>query len=336
MDINEINLLLQVWTLVFLAIVLTSIFILCFETEPSMRVDVKDLPKELMMAVTQDPFSNTTNGNNTWPMTANQIMMATNPKIRLLFTTEPHHILESIDSFCTCFFTIEFLVRLTVAPNRIKFWKSLMNIIDVLCVLPMWIKYIMLIYDVQINMDLLPVFFLIMMLRVLRICRVLRMARHYTGVKILLLALTASLQELIMLMIFVFIVILIFAVVIYYAEFFENDTFETIPRGYWWAIITLTTVGYGDMYPKSPLGYMVGSLCALTGILATGLPVPIIANNFNLYYSHTKLKEAVSNRKQSPTKRGGDADNEEGEEEEENDADEQPKLETVVSKEASV
>ena len=84
---------------------------------------------------------------------------------------------------------------------------------------------------------------------------------------------------------------------IYYAEFFVHDTFETIPSGYWWAIITLTTVGYGDMYPKSPLGYVVGAMCALTGILATGLPVPITANNFNLYYSHASLKEAESRRK---------------------------------------
>ena len=98
-------------------------------------------------------------------------------------------------------------------------------------------------------------------------------------------------------MIFVFIVVLIFAVVIYYAEFFVADTFETIPSGYWWAIVTLTTVGYGDMYPKSGMGYVVGTLCALTGILATGLPVPIIANNFNLYYSHANLKEQLTKRK---------------------------------------
>ena len=234
--------------------------------------------------------------NFTETQNATYELISENPKIRLLFTTEPHGALEGIDSVCTCFFTVEFLIRWIVAPNRIRFWKSIMNIIDVLCVLPMWIKYIMLLNHVQINMELLPVFFVITILRVLRICRVLRMARHYTGVKILMLALSASLQELTMLLIFVFIVILIFSVVIYYAEFFQVDTFETIPRGYWWAIITLTTVGYGDMYPKSAVGYMVGSLCALTGILATGLPVPIIANNFNLYYSHTQLKEAVDSR----------------------------------------
>ena len=219
-----------------------------------------------------------------------------NHKMQLILYTNPHPILEGIDSFCTCFFTLEFLVRFLVAPDRLRFVKSLMNVIDVLCVLPMWIRYAMLLQNVNIDNNLLPVYFLITTLRVLRICRVLRLARHYTGVKILLLALKASLRELAMLLIFVFIVVMIFAVVIYYAEFFMSDTFPSIPEGYWWAIITLTTVGYGDMYPKSVTGYVVGALCALTGILATGLPVPIIANNFNLYYSHAQLKESVMNR----------------------------------------
>ena len=51
------------------------------------------------------------------------------------------------------------------------------------------------------------------------------------------------------------------------------------------------------MFPKSAMGYVVGAMCALTGILATGLPVPIIANNFNIYYTHAKLKEELRMRK---------------------------------------
>ncbi len=51
------------------------------------------------------------------------------------------------------------------------------------------------------------------------------------------------------------------------------------------------------MYPKSAMGYVIGAMCALTGILATGLPVPIIANNFNIYYTHAKLKEELRMRK---------------------------------------
>ncbi len=306
----------------FLMFVLSSIGCLCIETVPALRVPIPGRAKKYGFGVTVLPGTspptinrNNSSGDVTYKLSSEQYVFSnittppptvdpdavymTNPKIRSLMETQPHAFLENIDTFCTCFFTVEFLVRLIVAPNRIKFWKSIMNIIDVLCVMPMWIKYIMMLYDIQMNMRLLPLFFLIMMLRVLRICRVLRLARHYTGVKILLLALKASFRELFMLVLFVFIVVLIFSVSIYYAEFFIAETFQTIPDGYWWAIITLTTVGYGDMYPQSGLGYVVGSLCALTGILATGLPVPIIANNFNIYYGHAQMKEAVRNRKYS-------------------------------------
>ena len=246
-----ISFILQIWTVLFLAVVMASIGILCIETVPKLRVPIKDLD-HMYEKPTITPPDVEVNGTihkgtpqydvNSTDKISSDFDWNDNDKIKWLLTTVPHPALENIDSFCTCFFTIEFIVRFVVAPNKKKFWTSIMNIIDVLCVLPMWIKYIMQLYNVRMNIHLLPVFFIIMMLRVLRICRVLRLARHYTGVKILLLALKASFKELGMLVIFVFIVVLIFAVVIYYAEFFQNDTFSTIPDGYWWAIITLTTV----------------------------------------------------------------------------------------------
>ena len=185
---------------------MASIGILCIETDPDLRVPL-DNPDNMVtnkkstcipwneVNGTKEKCESTYESNNTHTRETDQENEhKNNEKIQLLLTTAPHPALENIDSFCTCFFTIEFLVRFIVAPNKAKFWKSIMNIIDVLCVLPMWIKYIMLLYDIRMNIRLLPVFFIIMMLRVLRICRVLRLARHYTGVKILLLAPKSFLQ----------------------------------------------------------------------------------------------------------------------------------------------
>ena len=283
-----------------------SIGILCIETHPSLRVAIPPnkyeqemyaRPKIVTLENGTQIAVNSTPASSIYRTTTFDPKYENNMKMRTLFTTDPHPALDWIDTCCTCFFTIEYLARFLVAPNKLKFLQSVMNIIDVLCVLPMWINKILQINHIRIGINLLPVFFIIQMLRVLRICRVLRLARHYTGVKILVLALRASLRELAMLLIFVFIVMLIFSVTIYYAEFFHDETFQHIPQGFWWVIITLTTVGYGDMYPQTWVGYIVGSMCALTGILATGLPVPIIANNFNLYYSHAQLKENIMNRK---------------------------------------
>ena len=66
-----------------------------------------------------------------------------------------------------------------------------------------------------------------------------------------------------------------------------ND-FESIPLGLWWALVTMTTVGFGDMVPKTYLGMFVGAMCAMAGVLVVALPVPVIVSNFAMYYSHTQ------------------------------------------------
>ena len=86
---------------------------------------------------------------------------------------------------------------------------------------------------------------------------------------------------------------LVFACFIYYVEQAEEgakNDFRNIPIGFWWAVVTMTTLGYGDMYPRTALGYIVGAICALCGLLMLALPVPVIVNNFTLYYSHAQAK----------------------------------------------
>ena len=98
-----------------------------------------------------------------------------------------------------------------------------------------------------------------------------------------------------MLIFFLVLGIVIFASLIYYAERTQTglaNDFQSIPLGLWWAIITMTTVGYGDMYPRTYAGMFIGSLCAVMGVLAIALPVPVIVSNFALFYSHTKVSLA--------------------------------------------
>ncbi len=137
------------------------------------------------------------------------------------------------------------------------------------------------------------VFEICSIIRVFRVFRIFRLAKHYSGLQILLLALQASAKELLFLTIFLVVGMLIFATFIFYAEFNTKGIFPSIPEGFWWAIITMTTVGYGDVHPETGGGYFVGSLCALCGIIFIGLPIPIIATNFQVFYEYANLTEKM-------------------------------------------
>ena len=127
---------------------------------------------------------------------------------------------------------------------------------------------------------------------IIRILRLFKLTRHSPGLKILLQTFRASSKELMLLVFFLVLGIIIFASLVYYAERIQpnpHNDFNSIPLGLWWALVTMTTVGYGDMVPKTYLGMFVGALCALGGVLTVALPVPVIVSNFEMYYSHTQV-----------------------------------------------
>ena len=135
---------------------------------------------------------------------------------------------------------------------------------------------------------------------IIRIMRLFKLTRHSPGLKILIHTFKASAHELVLLIFFLIIGIVIFASLVYYAERIQynpTNDFTSIPVGLWWAIVTMTTVGYGDMSPKTYVGMFVGSFCALTGVLTIALPVPVIVSNFALFYSHTKARAKLPKKR---------------------------------------
>uniref|UniRef100_A0A914Y6U3 Ion transport domain-containing protein n=1 Tax=Panagrolaimus superbus TaxID=310955 RepID=A0A914Y6U3_9BILA len=132
--------------------------------------------------------------------------------------------------------------------------------------------------------------------------RLFKLTQHSQGLKILLHTFKASAKELMLLVFFLVLGIVLFASLVYYAERVEvnpDNQFQSIPLGLWWAVVTMTTIGYGDMTPHTYLGRLIGSICALAGVLTIALPVPVIVSNFAMFYSHTQARSKMPKKKRA-------------------------------------
>lgn len=157
------------------------------------------------------------------------------------------HVFFVLNAICSSWFTFEYVIRFIASPNKIRFLKAILNTLDLLSILPFYVSLIVPEESAD-SIDILRV------MRVIRVCRIFKLTRHSKGLHVLGKTLYASVNELIMLMLFLVIGVILFASAAYYAEDKKGSKFTSIPHAFWWAVVTMTTVGYGDMFPETTLG----------------------------------------------------------------------------------
>ncbi|XP_051964875.1 potassium voltage-gated channel subfamily D member 1-like [Xyrauchen texanus] len=191
-----------------------------------------------------------------------------------------------MDTACVLIFTFEYLMRLFAAPSRCKFMRSVMSVIDVVAIMPYYIGLVM-----PENEDVSGAF---VTLRVFRVFRIFKFSRHSQGLRILGYTLKSCASELGFLLFSLTMAIIIFATVMFYAEKGTKGTnFTSIPASFWYTIVTMTTLGYGDMVPNTIAGKIFGSICSLSGVLVIALPVPVIVSNFSRIYHQNQRADKM-------------------------------------------
>jgi voltage-gated potassium channel len=177
-----------------------------------------------------------------------------------------HTVFKKLEWIITIIFTIEYILRILIVHKPFRYIFSFYGVIDLLSVIPTYLSLFVVGYHSLI---------VIRALRLLRIFRILKLTRYSRAGRFIMLAMWDSRAKISVFFIFVLIIVIIMGTVIYLVEG-EANGFTSIPVSIYWAIVTLTTVGYGDISPQTPLGQFLASLLMIMGYAIIAVPTGII------------------------------------------------------------
>ena len=188
-----------------------------------------------------------------------------------------HDFLNAAEWVITILFSIEYIARIITVKKPFKYIFSFYGIIDLLATIP---KYVSILLAGSQSLVALRA------LRLLRVFRILKLARYIGESTNLTRALKLSRAKILIFMMFVFILCVILGTIMYLVESGQESGFTSIPRSVYWAIVTLTTVGYGDIAPATALGQFIASFIMLMGYAIIAVPTGIVTAEMTKIRKH--------------------------------------------------
>jgi len=190
------------------------------------------------------------------------VMLESVPAIR----AEHGPALRAVEWAITVAFTVEYVLRLLAVDRPARYARSLLGVVDLLAIVP---SYLALVAPETQS------FMVIRVVRLLRVFRILKLAQFLAEAHLLATALRASRRKITVFLGFIATVVVIVGAFMYVIEG-EEHGFTSIPVSMYWAVVTLTTVGYGDISPKTPLGQMLASVVMIMGYGIIAVPTGIV------------------------------------------------------------
>lgn len=180
-----------------------------------------------------------------------------------------HNFFYALEWVFTILFTIEYILRIYCAKEPRKYIFSFYGVIDLLAILPTYLSLV--IANTQYLL-------IIRAFRLLRVFRVLKLAQFIKESAVILRALQASSRRIMVFLFFILLMVTIFGSIMYLIEGGGNNQFDSIPRSIYWAIVTLTTVGYGDISPITTFGQIMASIVMILGYAVIAVPTGIVSS----------------------------------------------------------
>ncbi|XP_077105244.1 potassium voltage-gated channel subfamily V member 2 [Ranitomeya variabilis] len=220
--------------------------------------------------------------------------------------------LEHVETLCIAFFTLEYVLRIISTPDIQCFVRSVLNAVDLIAILPFYLQLLLETFsdedqngkksshehEIEAVGRVGKVGQVLRIMRLMRIFRILKLARHSTGLRAFGFTLRQCYQQVGCLLLFIAMGIFSFSAMVYTVEHEVSGTnFTSIPHAWWWAAVSISTVGYGDTYPETHLGRLFAFLCIAFGIILNGMPISILYNKFSDYYSKLKSYEYTTIQK---------------------------------------
>lgn len=194
------------------------------------------------------------------------------------------------EDFSVAFFTLEYISRIyAIVENpkfsdplygRLRYAKTSMAIVDLLAILPFYLTFF------PIDLRFLRIF------RLMALFRMFKITRYMQAMNIFKKVIAERKEQLVLSFIFIIFILIIISFFMHLAEReAQPDKFGSIPEAMWWGMATLTTVGYGDAVPITPLGKMLGGLFAIAGVAFLALPAGILSSGFFELLHNPKAKK---------------------------------------------
>jgi len=177
-----------------------------------------------------------------------------------------HDFLKISEWVITVIFTVEYILRIIIVRKSFRYIFSFYGIIDFLSVIPTYLGMIIVGYQSLV---------VIRILRLLRVFRILKLTRYTQAGRTLARSMWASREKISFFIFFILILVIIIGTIMYLVEG-EAHGFSSIPRSIYWAVVTLTTVGYGDISPHTPLGQFLASVVMIMGYAIIAVPTGIV------------------------------------------------------------